>query len=55
MVKTLPSNEGGAGSIPDQETKIPDASGPKKQNIRSRSNIVTNLIKTLNMVHIKKQ
>ena len=55
MVKTLPSSAGGAGSIPDQETKIPDDSGPEKQNIKSRSNIVTNSIKTLNTVHIKKK
>ena len=26
MVKTLPSNAGGAGSIPGQEAKIPHAS-----------------------------
>ena len=55
VVKTLPSNSGGAGSIPDQETKIPNASGTEKQNIKSRSNIVTNSIKTLNTVHIKKK
>ena len=29
VVKTLPSNAGGTGSIPGCETKIPDASWPK--------------------------
>ena len=36
MVKTMPSNAGGVGSIPDQGTKIPHASGPKIQNIRQK-------------------
>ena len=44
MVKTLPSNAGGAGSNPHQGTKIPHALWTKKQNIK-RSNIVTNSIK----------
>ena len=30
VVKTLPSNAGGAGSIPGREAKIPHASQPKK-------------------------
>ena len=30
VVKTSPSNEGGAGSIPGQGAKIPHASWPKK-------------------------
>ena len=51
MVKTSPSNAGGAGSSPSWGTKIPHALGPKNQN---RSSIVTNSIKTLKkMVHIK--
>ena len=54
VVKTSPSKAGGAGSIPDQGTKIPPALRPKNQNIK-QSNIVTNLIKTLKMVHIKKK
>ena len=56
VVKTSPSNAGGAGSIPGQRAKIPHASQPKNQNIKkkTRSNIVMNLIKTLKMVHIKK-
>ena len=31
MVKTSPSNAGGAGSIPGQGAKIPHASGPENQ------------------------
>ena len=49
VVKTLSSNAGGEGSIPGRGAKIPRASPPK-----NRSNIVTNSIKTLKMVHIKK-
>ena len=30
MVKTLPSNAGGVGSIPGRGAKIPQALGPKK-------------------------
>ena len=52
VVKTSPSNAGGAGSIPGRGAKIPHASRPKNQN---RSNTVTNSIKTLKMVHIKKK
>ena len=33
VVKTLPSNAGGAGLIPGQGAKIPHASQPKYQNI----------------------
>ena len=40
MVKTLPSNAGGAGLIPGRGA--------------NRSNIITNSIKTLKVVHIKK-
>ena len=36
MVKTLPSNAGGAGSIPGQGAKIPHASWPKNQNIKKK-------------------
>ena len=35
MIKTSPSNTGGAGSIPGWGAKIPHVSWPKKQNIRS--------------------
>ena len=46
--------QGGAGSIPGQGAKIPHASWPKNQkNIKNRSSIVKNSIKTLKMVHIK--
>ena len=31
MVETLPSNAGGAGSIPGRGAKIPHASWPKNQ------------------------
>ena len=34
MVKTSPSNAGGAGSIPDQGAKIPHALWPENQNIK---------------------
>ena len=36
VVRTSPSNAGGAGSIPGQGTKIPHASGPKSQNIKQK-------------------
>ena len=43
MVKALPSNAGGVGSIPGQGAKIAHAS--KNQNIKNRSNMVTDSIK----------
>ena len=48
---------GCVGSIPGRGAKIPHASRPKNQNIKKkkRSNIVTDSIKTLKMVHIKKK
>ena len=52
MVKTSPSNAGVAGSIPGQGTKIPGASRPKKKKKKDK---VTNSIKTLKMIHIKKK
>ena len=36
MVKTSPSNAGGAGSIPGGGAKSPRASGPKNQNIKQK-------------------
>ena len=36
VVKTSPSNAGGAGSIPGRGAKIPHASRPKNQNIKQR-------------------
>ena len=48
MVKTSPSNAGGAGSIPGWGASIPHASRSKNQkNHKNRRNIVTNSIKTL--------
>ena len=49
---TLPSNAGDVGLIPGRGAKIPHALGPKNQNMNNRSKIVTNSIKTLQMVHI---
>ena len=53
MVKTSPSNAGGVGSTLDQGATISHVHGqnPKMENSR---NTVTNSIKTLKMVHIKK-
>ena len=36
VVKTLPSNAGGAGLIPGQGAKIPHALWPKHQNIKQK-------------------
>ena len=36
VVKTLPSNAGGAGLIPGWGAKIPDASQPKNQTIKQK-------------------
>ena len=36
MVKTSPSNAGGAGSIPGRGAKIPHALWPKNQNIKNK-------------------
>ena len=52
VVKTSPSNVGDVDFIPDQETEIPHGSWPKKKT-KHKSNIVTNLIKTVKVVHIK--
>ena len=52
MVKTLPLDSGGMSSVPGWGTKIPHASWSKDQN---RSIIITNSLKTLKMVHIKKK
>ena len=56
-VKTSPSNAESAALIPGQGTKILQPCGQKKkktQNIKNRSNVITNSIKTFKMVHIKK-
>ena len=36
VVKTSPSNAGGAGSIPGRGAKVPPASRPKNQNIKQK-------------------
>ena len=36
VVKILPSNAGGEGSLPGQEAKIPHALWPKKQNVKQK-------------------
>ena len=36
VVKSSPSNAGGAGSIPGQGAKISHAPGPKKQDIKQK-------------------
>ena len=58
MVKTLPSNEEGAVWIPDEESRIPHASWPKKTSTEKKK-ILTNskILKSfktniLKMVHI---
>ena len=57
MVKMLPSNAGGTGSIPGWGSKIPHAWWPKRQNIKQKQYCKKqeNTIKTLKMVHIKKK
>ena len=37
MVKNLPANAGGAGSIPGRETKILHATGPQSPHVRLES------------------
>lgn len=49
MVKISPSSTGGAG----QGARIPGTSWPKKKH--KTSNFVTNSVKTLKLVHIKKK
>ena len=46
LVKTSPSNAGSTDSISGQGARFPHALQPKNQNLRNRSNIVTNSIKT---------
>ena len=52
MVKTLPSNSGGAGLIPAQRAKIPYGLGVQKPKHKT-SNIAAKSTKTSKMVHIK--
>ena len=57
VVKTLPSNAEGTGSIPGWEAKILHASARKQNNSnnKNKGSIATNSIKTFKMVHIKKK
>ena len=52
MLKTLPSNAGGVGSVPELR---PHGAHGQKTKTQNRSNNTTNLIKTFKMVHIKKK
>ena len=54
MVRTSPSNAVGIGSIPGQGAEILHAFWPKDQNMKQKQ-YVTNSIKTLKIVHIKKK
>ena len=54
MVKTSPSSSGLYRFNPWSGSSNPTCVMPKKQDINNRSNIMTNLINTLEMVHIKK-
>ena len=54
MVKILPSNAGVVDSNPGSGARVPHALWPKNQNIKHRSNIVMNSIRTLKMAYIKK-
>ena len=55
VVKTPPSNAGGAGSIPGQGAKTPHTSRPKNQNIK-QNQYCNKFNKDLKkkIVHIKK-
>ena len=53
VVKTSPSNAGGEGSIHGRELRSHMPRGQKTKT-ENRSNLVTDSIKTLKMVHIKK-
>ena len=45
VIYTLPSNVGGAGSIPGWRAKIPHAFRPRKQNLKQKQ-YLANTIKT---------
>ena len=57
MVETSPSNAGGMGSTPSQGGEIPQylTAGLPPKHINNRSNIATNSIKALKMVHVQKK
>ena len=52
-VRTSPFNAGGVGSTPGQGAKTPHASWPENPKHKTRSNPVTNSVKTLTIVHVK--
>ena len=54
VIKTSPSNVGGAGSIPGWGAKISHALGPKNQNIKQKQ-YCNKFNKDLKMVHVKKK
>ena len=59
VVKNLPSNARSVGLILSQGAKISHALGPKNKTTTTKNpvkqrNIVTNSMKTLKLVHIKK-
>ena len=53
VIKILPSNAGGEGSIPDQRAKIPTCLGAKKSKHKTEE--ILQQIETLKVVHIKKE
>ena len=53
MVKTLPSNAGNKGLIPGWGAMSPHVLWPKRK--KHKIETITNSIKTLKMVHIKKK
>ena len=55
MATTSSSHEVDQGLILGWGAKIPQVFWPESQNKNNRSNIVTNPIKTLKLVHIKKK
>ena len=55
MAETSPSDRGAQVQSPVGELGIPYSSWAKNQNINNRSDIVTNSIKTLNIVYIPKK
>ena len=54
LVKTLPSNVVCVVLISGGGTKIPHALWPKTPKYKTETNLVTNSIRTIKMVHIKK-
>ena len=55
VVKTSPSNPGDVGSIPGQETKVPHASRPKKENIKHCNKYNEDLQKWSSSKYLKKK